>query len=207
MDFANTRTNKILLTILIFCLGFLPIVCLTSCDPIDPEYVINNLFPNLWVFISHVLSAGVLISVMTWLVWKPAKNTLQKRHDYIAKQIADAEKAKEAASMELAEANQLKVDALTQAMTIKTKAQADALGIIEQAKSDAKVEADKLKQKAQEDILREKQDIQDEAHEDIINIAFDVAGSILQKEVDKQDKDKYIDELLASISEDLKKAK
>lgn len=207
MDFANTRTNKILLTILIICLGFLPIVCLTSCDPIDPEYVINNLFPNLWVFISHVLSAGVLISVMTWLVWKPAKNTLQKRHDYIAKQIADAEKAKEAASMELAEANQLKVDALTQAMTIKTKAQADALGIIEQAKSDAKVEADKLKQKAQEDILREKQDIQDEAHEDIINIAFDVAGSILQKEVDKQDKDKYIDELLSSISEDLKKAK
>lgn len=207
MDFANTRINKIVLTILIVCLGFLPILCLTSCSPVDPEWVVNNLFPNLWVFISHVLSAGILISVMTWLVWKPAKKTLQKRHDYIAKQIADAEKSKEAASMELAEANQLKVDALSQAMTIKTKAQADALGIIEQAKSDAQVEAQKLKVKAQEDILREKQEIQDEAQEDIINIAFDVAGSILNKEVDKQDRDKYIDELLSSISEDLKKAK
>lgn len=207
MDFANTRMNKIVLTILIVCLGFLPILCLTSCAPVDPEWVVNNLFPNLWVFISHVLSAGILISVMTWLVWKPAKKTLQKRHDYIAKQIADAEKSKEAASMELAEANQLKVDALSQAMIIKTKAQADALGIIEQAKSDAQVEAQKLKVKAQEDILREKQEIQDEAQEDIINIAFDVAGSILNKEVDKQDRDKYIDELLSSISEDLKKAK
>lgn len=207
MDFGSRKLDKIMATILAVIAGFLPLFFLVSCDPIDPEWVINNLFPNLWVFISHVLSAVVLITVLTWLVWKPAKKTLQKRHDYIAKQIEDAEKAKKTASMELAEANQLKVDALTQAMSIRTKAQADALEIVEKAKGDAKVEAEKLKQKAQEDISREKEDIKQAAQDNILNIAFDVAGSILQKEVDKQDKDKYIDELLASISKELDKSK
>ena len=45
---------------------------------------------------------------------------MQKRHDYIARQIADAQQAKETATMELNEANQLKVSALSQAMTITT---------------------------------------------------------------------------------------
>lgn len=206
MDFANKKINKIVLAITILLVGFLPLFFITSCTPLSPDDIIGSLLPNLWVFIAHVLSAGILISVLIWLVWKPAKKTLQKRHDYIANQIAEAEKAKEKATMELTEANQLKVDALASAMSITTKARAEALEIVEHAKSDAKVEADKVKQKAQLDIQKEKEEIAKAAQDNIIDIAFDVAGTILNKEVDKQDKDKYIDELLESISKDLKES-
>lgn len=206
MDFSR-KTNKILILTLILSLGFLFLFVLGSCAPLDDEWVINNLFPNLWVFLSHLLSAGVLISVMVWLVWKPAKKTLTKRHDYIAHEIEEAEKAKKAATIELTEANQMKVDALTKAMDITTKAKVEAAGIVEKAKALAQQEASQLKLKAQDDIAKEKENIRAEAQDNIINIAFDVAGSILQKEVSKQDKDKYIDELLDSISKDLKKSK
>lgn len=206
MDFSNKKVNKIILMVTILLVGFLPLFLITSCSPLSPEDIIGSLLPNLWVFIAHVLSAGILISVLIWLVWKPAKQTLQKRHDYIAGQIAEAEKAKEKATMELTEANQLKVDALANAMTITTKAKAEALDIVEHAKADAKVEADKVRQKAQQDIQKEKEDIKKAAQDNILDIAFDVAGTILNKEVDKQDKDKYIDELLDSISKDLKES-
>ncbi len=207
MEFASKRINKILLACLILIVGLMPLFFLCSCEPVTSEYIVNNLFPNLWVFIAHVLSTGVLFSVMFWFVWKPAKKTLQKRHDYIANEIKDAEKSRKAASIQLAEANQLKVEALTQAMTIKTQAQAEALNIVAKAKTDAKAQSEALKQSAKNDIERQKQEIQAAAQDNIINIAFDVAGTILNKEVSKQDKDKYIDELLASISQELKNNK
>ena len=158
MDFTSKKINKIILAVTILLVGFLPLLFITSCAPLSPDDIIGSLLPNLWVFIAHILSAGILISIMIWLVWKPAKKSLQKRHDFIADQIAEAEKTKQAATIELTEANQLKVDALTQAMNITTKAKAEAIDIVEKAKTDAKTEAEQLKLKAQDAIKKEKVD-------------------------------------------------
>lgn len=208
MEIKSSKTGKMLLTGLIVVLGFVPLLLsLSSCKPLEAEWVVNNLFPNLWVFLTHIIAAVVLVVLMTWLVWKPTKNSLQKRHDYIAKEIADAQKAKETATMELNEANQLKVTALSQAMTITTQAKAEAFGIIEKARLEAKQTANKIVNDAKEDVEKEKRDARANAQDNIINIAFDVAESVLDKEVNKQDKDKYIDDLLESIEQDLKKTK
>lgn len=208
MEIKSSKTGKMLLIGLIVVLGFVPLLLsLSSCKPLEAEWVVNNLFPNLWVFLTHIIAAVVLVVLMTWLVWKPTKNSLQKRHDYIAKEIADAQKAKETATMELNEANQLKVTALSQAMTITTQAKAEAFGIIEKARLEAKQTANKIVNDAKEDVEKEKRDARANAQDNIINIAFDVAESVLDKEVTKQDKDKYIDDLLESIEQDLKKTK
>ena len=208
MEMKYSKLKKVLLLGLILILGVLPItLSLSSCSPLDSEWVVNNLFPNLWVFLTHIIAAVILIVLMTWLVWKPTKQSIQKRHDYIAKQIAEAQQTKETATMELNEANQLKVTALSQAMAITTQAKAEAFGIIEKAKLEAKATANKIVKDAQADVEKEKRDVKANAQDNIINIAFDVAQSVLNKEVDKQDKDKYIDDLLASIEKDLNKNK
>ena len=208
MEMKYSKLKKVLLLGLILILGVLPItLSLSSCSPLDSEWVVNNLFPNLWVFLTHIIAAVILIVLMTWLVWKPTKQSIQKRHDYIAKQIAEAQQTKETATMELNEANQLKVTALSQAMAITTQAKAEAFGIIEKAKQEAKATANKIVKDAQADVEKEKRDVKANAQDNIINIAFDVAQSVLNKEVDKQDKDKYIDDLLASIEKDLNKNK
>ncbi len=183
------------------------LLTLSSCKPLEAEWVINNLFPNLWVFLTHIIAAVILVVVMTWLVWKPTKNSLQKRHDYIAKEIADAQIAKEAATMELNEANQLKVDAMSQAMTITTEAKAEAFTIIENARLEAKQTANKIVTDAKEDVEQQKRDAKANAQDNIINIAFNVAENVLNKQVSQQDKDKYIDDLLKTIEEDLNKKK
>jgi len=191
---------------LVVLLAFIPLLfCLTGCAPLDKSEVVNNLFPNLWVFIAQLISAAILIVVMTWLVWKPTKAMLQKRHDFIAKEIEDAMVAKETATVQLNEVNQLKVEALSQAMGITTQAKAEAFEIIEQAKAEAKATAIKIKSNAKKDIEQEKLDVRANAQDNIINIAFEIANSVLKKEVSKQDKDKYIDELLDTIASDLKK--
>ena len=205
MEIISSRSKKIIIISLAVLLGLCPLLFLTSCKPITQEWVVNNLFPNLWVFLAHIIAAAILVVVMTFLLWKPTRNMLDKRHEYIAKQIADANKAKETAEVELQEVNQLKVDALSQAMSITTQARAEAFDIVESAKSEAKKSSATIIKNAQADIQREKDNAKANAQDNIINIAFDVASNILEKEVSKQDKDKYIDELLESIEKDLKK--
>lgn len=208
MEMKISKTKRALILTLIIVLGVLPLtLILSSCKPLDSSWVVNNLFPNLWVFLTHIIAAVVLIVLMTWLVWKPTKQSLQKRHDYIAKQIADAQQAKESATMEFNEANQLKINAMSQAMTITTQAKAEAFDIIEKAKVEAKLTANKIVKDAQADADQTKREAQANVQDNIINIAFDVAESVLDKQVSKQDKDQYIDDLLASIEKDLKKSK
>ncbi len=205
MEIKQTKTKRGLLVCLIIAISILPLLLtLSSCKPLEAEWVINNLFPNLWVFLTHIIAAVILVVVMTWLVWKPTKNALQKRHDYIAKEIADAQTAKEAATIELNEANQLKVNAMSQAMAITTEAKAEAFTIIENARLEAKQTANKIVTDAREDVEKQKRDARANAQDNIINIAFNVAENVLNKQVDQQDKDKYIDDLLKTIEEDLK---
>lgn len=193
---------------LISLISILPLtLSLSSCTPLNPDDVVNSLFPNLWVFLTHIIAAVILVVLMVWLVWKPTKNSLKKRHDYIVKEIADAQKAKESATMELNSANQLKVDALSQAMTVANQAKTEAFNIVEKAKAEAKKTADKILSDAKNDIENEKRLVRENEQNNIINIAFNVAESVLNKEVDKQDKDKYIDDLLESINKDIDKFK
>lgn len=207
MEIKNTKTKKLLTGTLISLISIFPLLLISSCSPLDKSWVVNNLFPNLWVFLTHIIAAVVLVVLMTWLVWKPTKQALQKRHDYIAKQISDAQLAKETATMELNEANQLKVNALSQAMTITTQAKAEAFDIIEQAKLEAKQTASKIVTDAKEDVEKEKRNARANAQDNIVNIAFDVAESVLGQEIKKADKDKYINDLLESIQKDLEKTK
>ena len=207
MEMKVSKTKSVLLVGLILVISLLPLTLLSSCAPLESSWVVNNLFPNLWVFLTHIIAAVVLVVVMTWLVWKPAKQSLQKRHDYIAKQIADAQTAKETATMELNEVNQMKVTAMSQAMTITTQAKAEAFAIIDKAKREAKATAIRIVDNAKEDVEKEKRDARTNAQDNIINIAFNVAETVLDKELDKQDKDKYIDDLLESIEKDLSKTK
>jgi len=195
------------MTLLIVGLGVFMVFVLCSCQPLDKEYIMSKMLPNLWVFLAHLISAAVLISVLTWLVWKPTKGMLQKRHDFIANEIAEATKSKQAANMEYTKANQLKIDALGQAMSITASAKAEAFGIIDKAKKEAIKTSDSIKADAYKDIKAEKEAVLAKAHDDALEIAFDVANTILQKEVSLQDKDKYIDDLLSSISKDLDKNK
>ena len=64
MEIKQTRKNKTLLVCLIVTISILPILFLSSCAPLESEWVVNNLFPNLWVFLSNLIAAAVLIALL-----------------------------------------------------------------------------------------------------------------------------------------------
>lgn len=207
------KKNKInILTIffkgLILILFLIPIFLLSSCDnPVSKSEIINNLFPNLWVFIAHIIGSIVLMIAIFLLLWKPIKKSLNKRYEYITKQLNDAKKNKELAMIEMQEANQLKINAISHAMEITTSAQTNAFNIIENANQEAKKNSEKILNDAKNEIKKAKINAEIDAKNNIINIAFDVASSILKKEIDKNNNNQYIDEILNSINKEIKKDK
>ena len=112
--------SKKTITLLIVALVLLiPIILVaTSCAPIEEDAVIESLIPNVWDFISHLFATLVLLGVAIWLVWKPTKKALEKRHNYIAEEIKTAEDSKKEAVKKLEEANVEKINAHQQASEI-----------------------------------------------------------------------------------------
>ena len=198
---SNTINYKLITFSLFF--GMFPFLFLTSCKPITSEWVINNLFPNLWIFLANLIGGIILIVVITCLLWKPIKKFLQKRHDYIDKQIKDAEKSNKTAAIELQKANQFKIETISKAMSITNNANIKANTIITKAKYKAKEINNLAWKNAKNDIDNLKSTIKRNAQKNIVNTAINIASSILEKNIDKHDNDKYIDQLLSSIEKDL----
>lgn len=180
-------------------LGF-SLFFLTSCAPIDSSEIINNLFPNLWVFVSHIVATIILIIIMAWLVWKPTKDSISKRHDYIEGQIKEAEESRNEALKKLAEAQKEKVAAINQAQQIIDDANVQAYEIKEKLEAEGKKNAQIISENALIDAENLKKEISKNMHDEIVSIALDATEKLLQKKISKKDNDKFVDEILTIIN-------
>ena len=180
-------------------LGF-SLFFLTSCAPIDSSEIINNLFPNLWVFVSHIIATIILIIIMAWLVWKPTKDSISKRHDYIEGQIKEAEESRNEALKKLAEAQKEKVTAINQAQQIIDDANVQAYEIKEKLEAEGKKNAQIISENALIDAENLKKEISKNMHDEIVSIALDATEKLLQKKISKKDNDKFVDEILTIIN-------
>ncbi len=180
-------------------LGF-SLFFLTSCAPIDSSEIINNLFPNLWVFVSHIVATIILIIIMAWFVWKPTKDSISKRHDYIEGQIKEAEESRNEALKKLAEAQKEKVTAINQAQQIIDDANVQAYEIKEKLEAEGKKNAQIISENALIDAENLKKEISKNMHDEIVSIALDATEKLLQKKISKKDNDKFVDEILTIIN-------
>lgn len=117
---SNLKKKIIISTIGVFSLLTLILPTLTSCsgsiEGVNPPAIINNVFPNLWVFVAQIISMLILFSAVMFLAWKPTNKMLEKRRAFIQNEIDEATKSKELAQAEYEKAKQL-----TEASTVKSK--------------------------------------------------------------------------------------
>ena len=122
---------------------------------------------------------------MAWLVWKPTKDSISKRHDYIEGQIKEAEESRNEALKKLAEAQKEKVAAINQAQQII---------------DDAQKEAYSIKQKANKDIESAKSKAKKELHNEIVDVALNASSQILSREVSTKDNSKLVDQFIDDLN-------
>lgn len=184
---------------------FLPLlgapVVLTSCG-IEKDEFLDKLFPNPWDALAVFLAFILLVLVVFFFAYKPVKNLLKKRGDYVEGKIKDAE-AKEAEATKLLEnANneikEKKIEALGIVEKAKEEANVERQAILEKAKREKKAEVEKAKAEIAQEIEASK----DEIHREIVSVAIDASSKVLKREVTKKDNEKLIDSFIDDLKED-----
>ena len=155
------------------------------------------LTPELGLFFWTLIAFLSVFIILRKFAWKPILNSLGEREKGIADSIATAEKVKKEMSQLksdneklMAQAREERTQMLNEAKLIKDK-------IVNEAKDQAKAEANKIIIDAQQQIQQQKMAALTEVKNEIGNLAIEVAGKILRKQLSASEGQEAYMQLLA----------
>jgi F-type H+-transporting ATPase subunit b len=152
-----------------------------------------------WTFIIQILNLFLQVYLIKKFLFKPINDILEKRKNLADKTIREAREAQ-------SEADSLK----EQYESNLTNAHAEAAQIVSDAQKEAQVKADTLVREAQEeaagikaraaaDIEQEKKKAINEAKDEIGGLAMDIAGKVVEKEINEADHKKLIEDFINKV--------
>ena len=159
----------------------------------------SKLIPNWISFLIQLIALILLLVIVFVFAYKPVKGLLEKRADYIEKEVKDAEE-----SNKIARENAIKSEKLI------TDSKKTANEIVEAANVRAQKEAESIKEETLEEISRMKKTAQAEIEDakaqslkdiqnEMVDVALCASEEILGREVSKTDNEKlarnFIDNL------------
>lgn len=148
------------------------------------------------------ISTLIICFIAKHYFWDVIIDFFQKRQDAIAADINAGEEARKAGESykeqyEMQMAN-IKSEAFDILETAKQNASAEKKEILAKARE----EADGLKTKAMQDIEREKVQAQKEMKQTIADVAFEAASKIIEKELDEEQQQKYVNDFIEHAGDD-----
>ena len=152
-----------------------------------------------WTFIIQIINLFIQVYLIKRFLFKPINEILEKRRNLADKTIREAREAQD------------KADSLKeQYESSLTNAHAEAASIVSEAQKEAQKKADTIVQEAQEeaagiksraaaDIEQEKKKAINEAKDEIGGLAMDIAGKVVEKEINEADHRKLIDDFINKV--------
>jgi len=163
------------------------------------KLVSESLGIDLGTILIQLIGILIMFLIVKKYLWAPITENIEKRREYVEKQITEAEdNNKKAASYKDKYEQRLK-DAKGERRDIISKARIDAKlegeRIIEKSKAEALLET----KKAQDVIEKEKEIAKQELQKDTLDIAFSIAQKIVEKEVSKEDNKDIVNDFLKEV--------
>ena len=140
-----------------------------------------------WTFIAQICNLFIQMYLIKRFLFKPINEMLEKRRAAADAEITDAEAAKK-------EANAIKEEYEQNMQEAKAKANE----ILESARKTATLQSEKIVKEASE---QEKKKAVNEVKGEIGGIAMDIAGKVIEREINEKDHEKLIDEFISNVGE------
>jgi len=154
-----------------------------------------------WTLIAQLCNLFIQLYLIKRFLFKPINAILEKRKAMVDAEIQDATKAKEEAQAMKTEYEQNMQDAKNKANEILTTAQKTAAIQSEEMLKEASRQAAAMKEKAESDIAQEKKKVVQELKDEIGDMAMEIAGKVIGREIRGEDHTKLIDEFIANVGE------
>lgn len=154
-----------------------------------------------WTFIAQICNLFIQIYLIKRFLFKPINDILEKRRGMADKEIKEARQSR-------AEADGLKEkyesslsDAHAEAARIVADAQKEAQSKADSLIHDAETDAASLRRRAAADIEQERRKAINEVKDEIGDLAMDIAGKVVEKEINEKDHRQLIDSFLDRVGE------
>ena len=153
----------------------------------------NNLFAGdignaFWT----VLIFGLLVVVLGKFAWTPMLNGLQQREEFIRTSLEEAKRDREEAEARLAEYEQKLAAAKDEASSLIDDAKSEAESLRTRLETQAREESESMIERAKREIEIAKQSAVKDIYSTSAELATDIAGKILSRELNSQDHDRLI---------------
>lgn len=152
-----------------------------------------------WTFIIQIINLFIQVFLIKKFLFKPINDILQKRKELADKEIREAREAQDAANSLRTQYEDSLTNAHAEAARIVSDAQKEAETKAETIVRDAEQQANSLKAKASADIEQEKKKAINEAKDEIGSLAMEIAGKVVEKEINEADHKKLIDDFITKV--------
>lgn len=154
-----------------------------------------------WTFIAQICNLFLQVYLIKRFLFKPVNEMLEKRRAMADAQIREAEEAKGEALAIKSEYEQNMLEAKNKANEILVTAQKTAALQSEEMLREATQQAAAVKAKAESDIAQEKRKAVNEIKDEIGGMAMEIAGKVIEREINAEDHAKLIDEFITNVGE------
>ena len=154
-----------------------------------------------WTFIFTVVNLLLTILIVKKFLFGPINEVLEKRQKLSEQELTDARAAKLEATNLKAEYESSIADARAEATTIIQNAQKEAQAKADATLREAQEQATDIRARAAADIAQEKKKAINEAKDEIGGLAMEIAGKVVEKEINEEDHRRLIDDFLDKVGE------
>lgn len=154
-----------------------------------------------WDFVATICNLFLQVYLIKRFLFKPINEVLEKRRALADARIRDAEKAKSEAEAIRSEYEQNMLEAKNRAGEILAAAQKTAAIQSEEMLKEASQQAAALRARAESDIAQEKRKAVNEIKDEIGGMAMEIAGKVIEREINEEDHAKLIDEFISNVGE------
>jgi len=159
------------------------------------------LTPDFGLFLWTLVAFLAVFFILRKFAWKPILGMLGEREKGIAESIATAERVRKEMSELQAENEKLLMQARAERSAMLKEAKEEQERIIAEAREKTRAITDKMMADARQQIEHQKMAALTEVKNEIGNLAVEVAGKILRKQLaTQQDQDNYV----SLLTEDIK---
>jgi len=157
---------------------------------------------NLWQILISLANLLIMFLILKKFLFKPVQAIVAQRQSQVDKLYGDAEKdradaqdMKEEYEARLATARE-EADGLVRNAVATAQRKSDAIV------SEASQQASRIKQKAEEEINQERRQMLQGVRSEISDIAVSIASKVVEREVQKQDHENFVDEFIRNVGEE-----
>ena len=156
---------------------------------------------NPWTALFTLLNLVLTFLILKKFLFKPVNKMIDDRQREIDALYADANAAKEKAADLEADYTQRLAEAKDASAQILAEATQEANRRTDELIRQARLDADAIRAKAERDVELDRKKAVNEVKNDISRIALDIAGKVVEKELDPAEHERLIESFLKEMGE------